>query len=150
MPTARKSGTDPAVAAVEPDASSIPVLPGEDPWTAAELAEVREELVAEVARMERAIRIAQAELEELLREGSDGAGRDPADVGSSNFERDQEMSLAQNAREMLDQSQLALRLFDEGHYGTCEACGQPIGKARLQVFPRATMCVACKQREERR
>ena len=38
MPTARKSGTDPAVAAVEPDASSIPVLPGEDPWTAAELA----------------------------------------------------------------------------------------------------------------
>ncbi|MBI4900753.1 MAG: TraR/DksA C4-type zinc finger protein, partial [Actinobacteria bacterium] len=86
----------------------------------------------------------------LLRDGGDGAGRDPADVGSSNFERDQEMSLAQNAREMLEQSQLALRLFDERQYGTCEMCGTPIGKARLQVFPRATMCVRCKQREERR
>ena len=60
------------------------------------------------------------------------------------------MSLAQNAREMLEQSQLALRLFDDGQYGTCEMCGTPIGKARLQVFPRATMCVKCKQREERR
>jgi DnaK suppressor protein len=106
--------------------------------------------VDEVARMERAIHVAEAELEDLLRDGGDGAGRDPADVGSSNFERDQEMSLAQNAREMLEQSQLALRLFDEGHYGTCEMCGTPIGKGRLQVFPRATMCVKCKQREERR
>ena len=150
MPTARKSGTDPAVAAVEPDASSIPVLPGEDPWTAAELAEVREELVAEVARMERAIRIAQAELEELLREGSDGAGRDPADVGSSNFERDQEVSLVANVLEMAEQLRLAIHLFDNGEYGLCEVCGQPIGKGRLQVFPRATLCVTCKQREERR
>jgi RNA polymerase-binding transcription factor len=32
----------------------------------------------------------------------------------------------------------------------CGSCGQPIGKARLQAFPRATLCVACKQREERR
>jgi len=78
------------------------------------------------------------------------AGRDPADVGSSNFERDQELSLAQNAREMADQARLALHLFDEGQYGLCEVCGNPIGKGRLQVFPRATMCVACKQREERR
>lgn len=147
MPTARKNG---AATEGETEVPIIPVLPGEDPWTAEELDEVRTELVDEVARMERAIRVAEAELAERLREGSDGAGRDPADVGSSNFERDQEMSLAQNAREMLEQSQLALRLFDDGQYGVCENCGQPIGKARLQVFPRATMCVTCKQREERR
>ena len=60
------------------------------------------------------------------------------------------MSLAQNAREMLEQSQLALRLFDQGEFGVCEMCGTPIGKARLQVFPRATLCMTCKQREERR
>ena len=84
------------------------------------------------------------------RDGSDGAGRDPADVGSTNFERDQEMSLAANAREMLEQAQLALRLFDSGEYGTCESCGNPIGKDRLQVFPRATLCMDCKKREERR
>jgi DnaK suppressor protein len=51
---------------------------------------------------------------------------------------------------MLEQAQQAYRLFEAGHYGICESCGQPIGKDRLQVFPRATMCMACKQREERR
>ncbi|MDR1078183.1 MAG: TraR/DksA C4-type zinc finger protein [Propionibacteriaceae bacterium] len=133
-----------------PSQSTIPVGPGEEPWTAAELAEVRAELQGEVARMERKLTVAEASLHALLAEGADAAGRDPADVGSSNFERDQGMSLAANAREMLEQGQLALRLFDEGHYGVCEVCGQPIGKARLQAFPRATMCVSCKQRSERR
>src|SRR5664280_2830893 len=39
---------------------------------------------------------------------------------------------------------------DAGTYGACESCGRPIAKARLQAFPRATLCVSCKQREERR
>lgn len=130
--------------------NSFPVAPGEDPWTAAEIAEVRAELEAERVRMQKAIDVAEAGLQDLLLDGSDGAGRDPADVGSSNFERDQEMSLAANAREMLEQIELALSLIDTQAYGSCEVCGKPIGKARLQVFPRATMCVTCKQREERR
>ncbi len=133
-----------------PTSAVLPVRDGEDPWTPEEVDEVRAELVDDIGRMEKAIQSAEAELAGLMREGSDGAGRDPADVGSSNFERDQEMSLAQNAREMLEQSRLALRLFDKGQYGLCENCSQPIGKARLQAFPRATMCVTCKQREERR
>lgn len=128
----------------------LPVRDGEDPWTPEEVEEARQELVDEVDRMEKAIAAAEAELTGLMREGGDGAGKDPADVGSSNFERDQEMSLAQNAREMLDQARLALSRFDKGQYGLCESCGNPIGKARLQAFPRATMCVACKTREERR
>ncbi len=129
---------------------SVPVAEGEDPWTAEELAEVREDLVFEIGRMERSIATAERGLASLFDEGTEGAGRDPADVGSTNFERDQEMSLIQNARDMLEQAQLALRMFDSGHYGSCEVCGQPIGKDRLMVFPRATMCVTCKQREERR
>lgn len=132
------------------DIATLPVREGEDPWTAAEVAEQREELVADITLMEKRIAVAEAELAALMEESSDGAGRDPADVGSSNFERDQEMSLAHNARELLEQSRLALQLFDEGQYGLCEVCGQPIGKGRLQVFPRATLCMTCKQREERR
>jgi hypothetical protein len=38
----------------------------------------------------------------------------------------------------------------EGTYGICESCGEPIGKMRLMAFPRATLCMTCKQREERR
>jgi DnaK suppressor protein len=131
-------------------ASLIPVGPGEDPWTEAELAEVRAELEDEIVRLRTKVALAEAELHELLTEGVDAAGRDPADVGSTNFERDQGVSLAANARELLDQSVQALKLFDQGQYGVCEVCGQPIGKGRLQVFPRATMCVSCKQKDERR
>ncbi len=137
-----------ATASVQP--ATIPIAEGEEPWTQEEVEEIREELLDEIARMERRIQVVEAGLADLFEEGSDGAGRDPADVGSTNFERDQEMSLAQNARDMLEQAQLAYRLFEAGEYGACESCGQPIGKDRLQVFPRATMCVACKQREERR
>lgn len=128
----------------------LPVREGEEPWTAEEIAEQREELQGELARIERRIEESDAQLAALLAGGSDGAGRDPADVGSSNFERDQELSLAQNVREMAEQLRLALHLFDQGEYGRCEVCGEPIGKARLQVFPRATLCMTCKQREERR
>ncbi|AQP44089.1 TraR/DksA family transcriptional regulator [Tessaracoccus flavus] len=142
MPTSKK--------ATAPEAVALPVLEGEEPWTAEEVAEQRAELKDELERLERRIAQTEAELAAILRGGTDGAGRDPADVGSSNFERDQELSLAQNVRDMAEQLRLAIHLFDKGEYGLCESCGQPIGKGRLQVFPRATMCVACKQREERR
>jgi DnaK suppressor protein len=132
------------------DISTLPVRPGEDPWTKDELDEVKAALTEDIARFESQIEISTAELVGLLRDGSEGAGRDPADVGSANFERDAEMSLANNAREMLDQSRLALRHIELGTYGSCDNCGQPIGKGRLQAFPRATLCVTCKQREERR
>src|SRR5919112_1069754 len=136
---------------VEPgNAAKLPVRPGEDPWTEEELAEVIEVLEADIVRFAEQLQVSTAELVGMLRDGTEGAGRDPADVGSANFERDAEMSLANNAREMLDQSKLALRHIELGTYGSCDNCGQPIGKGRLQAFPRATLCVKCKQREERR
>jgi DnaK suppressor protein len=60
------------------------------------------------------------------------------------------MSIAANARDMLVQSERALARIAAGTYGVCESCGESIGKARLQVFPRATLCMSCKQKQERR
>ena len=130
--------------------TDIPVAEGEEPWTQEELDEIHDELIFEIGRMERAIKTAEATMASLFDEGTEGAGRDPADVGSTNFERDQEMSLVQNARDMLEQAQLALKLFDSGQYGSCESCGEPIGKLRLQAAPRATLCMPCKKKQERR
>lgn len=130
--------------------SSLPVREGEDPWTKAELDEVRETLESDIERFASQLAASNAELVGMLRDGAEGAGRDPADVGSANFERDAEMSLVNNASEMLEQSRLALRHIDQGIYGSCDNCGNPIGKGRLLAFPRATLCVTCKQREERR
>jgi DnaK suppressor protein len=131
-------------------AETLTVKSGETPWTPAELTELRSELEADVVHLKKEIRDAEQEIVGLLRDGGDGAGNDQADVGSTTLERDHEMSLANNARDMLDQIERALARIDDGTYGICESCGNAIGKGRLQAFPRATLCVSCKEREERR
>ena len=135
---------------VEAIAASLPVRDGDEPWTADEISEIVGTLESDVQRMGTALAKAENDLADLMKQGNDGAGMDTIDVGSSQFERDQEISVTRNARAVYDQSKLALQLLDEGTWGTCESCGEPIGKARLQAFPRATMCVKCKQRQERR
>ena len=135
---------------VEAIAASLPVRDGDEPWTADEISEIVGTLESDVQRMGTALAKAENDLADLMKQGNDGAGMDTIDVGSSQFERDQEISVTRNARAVYDQSKLALQLLDGGTWGTCESCGKPIGKARLQAFPRATMCVKCKQRQERR
>jgi RNA polymerase-binding protein DksA len=133
--------------AAEP--GSLAVLPGEDPWTPEEIEEARAELLAEVERLRTEIASSEAAVAGLLRDSGDGAG-DEADTGSKNITRESELALAANTREMLTQADHALRRLDEGTYGLCEVCGKPIGKARMQAFPRATLCLDDKQRQERR
>ncbi|MEU4197547.1 TraR/DksA C4-type zinc finger protein [Kribbella sp. NPDC026611] len=145
----RTPATAPAKSAAH-TAETFKVKPGEDPWTAAELAELRTELEGEVDHLKEEIRDAEQEIAGLFRDGSDGAGNDQADVGSTTLERYHELTLANNARDMLNQIEFALTRIDDGTYGICENCGNPIGKGRLQAFPRATLCVSCKERQERR
>ena len=135
-------------AAVSP--RSLAVLDHEDPWTAAELKAVRAEVEADIERLVQELHTAESELVDLMRDSGDGAGDDQADAGAKTYEREQEISLANNAREMLDQNEHALERLDNGTYGTCESCGNPIGKLRLQAAPRATLCMPCKTKEERR
>ncbi len=130
----------------------FPVRPGEDPWTDAELAEVRKELEEEATSLRADMARVASEIAERLGDAVGDAGDDPADSFQSAkaFEREQELALSQNAQDFLLQTERALERIDAGTYGACESCGKAIGKARLQAFPRATLCVECKQREERR
>ncbi len=136
-------------AAARSMAAALPVRQGERRWTEAELARIRDKLAAEVADLRMEIDKAESEIADRLKDAVGDAGDDQADAGAKTFEREQELALTHNARELLEQSERALARIDDGSYGTCESCGEPIGKARLQAFPRATLCVACKQREER-
>ena len=133
-----------------PGAQRLRVRENEKPWTVKELAAVRAELEADIARLTREISVAEVDLAGLMRDVGDGAGDDPADAGTATFEREQEISLANNAREVLDQSARALARLLDGTYGICESCGSAIGKNRLQAFPRATLCLPCKSKQERR
>ena len=139
-----------AVTDLAESARLLVVRPDEEPWTPEELAEVYHELADDVSRLKAELHSATDELADLLRDSGDGAGDDQADAGSKTFEREHEMSLANNTREMLEQTERAVARIRNGTYGVCEGCANPIGKARLLAFPRATLCVSCKQKEERR
>ena len=140
----------PQSVAPQSDDASFPVRPGEDPWTAEELKQVRTELESEAVGLHGDIDKRAAEMADRFTDSAKDAGDDEADVGAKAFEREHDLALAQNAQDLLDQGERALSRIDAGTYGVCESCGEPIGKARLMAFPRATLCLACKQRQERR
>ncbi len=142
--SARKTATSTTAPA------KLVVLEAEDPWSKAELTEVRTQLREDVKRLTGELAEVEGDLAGMIENSGEGAGHDQADVGSASFERDQEMVIVNNARDMLVQSQHALERIADGTYGQCEICGNPIGKNRLMAFPRATLCLSCKQREERR
>jgi DnaK suppressor protein len=137
-------------AAARSGAAALPVRPGERRWSEAELGKVRDLLAAEAAALREDIERAESDIASRLDDAVGDAGDDQADVGAKTYEREHELAMTHNARELLTQTEQALERIDTGTYGTCESCGEPIGKARLQAFPRAVLCVACKQREERR
>ncbi|MEW1611813.1 MULTISPECIES: TraR/DksA C4-type zinc finger protein [unclassified Streptomyces] len=156
---AKKSASRPAagtedVAAVPPARAAAPgelaVRPGEDPWTPEEVTEARTLLTSEIMRLRSELEASGAALAGLMRDSGDGAGDDEADTGTKNITREHELSLAAHAQETLEQTERALARLEAGTYGLCEVCGKPIGKARMQAFPRATLCVEDKQKQERR
>jgi DnaK suppressor protein len=137
-------------AAAQSGAAGYPVRPGEKPWSEAEIAKVRKQLEEETTELRGEIERAEAEIADRLGDATSDAGDDQADTGAKAYEREHGMALTYNARELLSQTDRALERIEDGSYGACDSCGKPIGKARLQAFPRAVLCVNCKQREERR
>ncbi len=115
-----------------------------------DLAIARIALTEEHARLTLEHAALRAGLQEVIRDSAAGSGDDQADSGAKTFGREHEQALADRVAEALDQTERAIARVDEGTYGNCESCGKPIGAARLEAYPRATLCVVCKQREERR
>ena len=73
----------------------------------------------------------------------------PADLGTETFEREKDVSIIEQVEAELADVEHALRRLDEGTYGLCEACGQPIGDARLDAIPAARLCVEDQAKAER-
>jgi DnaK suppressor protein len=90
------------------------------------------------------------ELQDQLTEigfGGEGEGLtyDPnfADSSQVTAERGEASALAANLQESLEEVEAALAKLDEGNYGICEECGQPIADARLEAMPAARFCINC-------
>lgn len=73
-----------------------------------------------------------------------------ADHAGEMVDREVDESLGANAGQIVREIDSALAKIDDGTYGLCSRCGREIPEERLQAVPYATLCVSCRQIEERR
>ncbi len=71
------------------------------------------------------------------------------EVATERIELDKFVAQQKLIRDSLAEVQHALHKFDEGTYGLCDACGQPIELSRLEALPQASLCLSCKARKGR-
>ena len=75
-------------------------------------------------------------------------GQHPADVADFTFQRELQLTTQEILDREAEQVRDALRRRDEGRYGICAECGQPISPERLEARPEATLCIDCQRRQE--
>jgi RNA polymerase-binding protein DksA len=67
----------------------------------------------------------------------------PADLGTDNFEEELALELLENEDHLLTEIDDALERIEQGTFGRCENCGQPISRERLEAVPYARYCIRC-------
>jgi RNA polymerase-binding protein DksA len=106
----------------------------------------REELNAQLTTIEdQAFAATQSDMS-----GDVGVDDESADAGTATFEREKELSIEQNVRDLIQKIDRALKRIEDGTYGICEVCGKPIEKARLKALPYVDLCIKDAQARSRR
>jgi DnaK suppressor protein len=82
--------------------------------------------------------------------GDVGLDDESADAGTATFEREKDLSIENNVRDLLQKISRALQRIDAGTYGTCDRCGKPIEKARIKALPYVDLCIKDAQAQSRR
>ncbi|MFC1992344.1 TraR/DksA family transcriptional regulator [Chloroflexota bacterium] len=103
------------------------------------------------SRLESELKRLTEELEQLratrhsgeeTREGSPFGKRE--EEATESFELEKSLALEKRIKDQLAEIEHALKKFDDGTYGSCDVCGQPIAPARLEALPQANLCLVCK------
>jgi len=82
--------------------------------------------------------------------GDVGLDDEPADAGTATFEREKDLSIENNVRDLLHKIDRALKRIDDGTYGICDICGKPIEKALVKALPYVDLCIKDAQAQSRR
>ncbi len=128
-------------------------MAGKITHTKKELDELRQRLEAERAELQE--QLTTIEETQFSTSQSDISGEvsfdeENADAGTFTFERERDLSIENNVRDLMGKIDRALARMDEGTYGTCSRCGRPIEKARLKALPYADLCIKDAQAQSRR
>ncbi len=74
---------------------------------------------------------------------------DEMDLASSEYIQSFEFRLRGREKSLLSKLDLALKKIEDGSFGVCEICDEPIGKKRLEARPETSLCIKCKEDQER-
>ena len=127
-------------------------MPVKSPFTAKELKTLKDDLQAHRANVEKQlVEISESTFagDQTDMTGEAGFDEEYADAGSATYEREKDLSLVINLRDLVEKIEKAMTKIDEGTYGLCDRCGKPIEKPRLKALPYANLCLKDKQAEER-
>ena len=118
-----------------------------------ELDDLRERLTTE--RGELQVQLQTIEEQQFSSTQSDISGEvsfdeENVDAGTFTFERERDLSIENNIRDLLGKIERALSRLEEGTYGICSRCGKPIEKARLKALPYVDLCIKDAQAQSRR
>ena len=111
---------------------------GDNKMTTLDSISERETLEQELARTQEELDLISQKLEE---KGDFGLGQGASTV----YEWEINLALRESAEAKIKSIQAALDRLDQGDYGLCEVCGQPIDPGRLEILPHTTLCVRCAQ-----
>jgi RNA polymerase-binding transcription factor len=118
-----------------------------------EAEDLRERLLTEKTELES--QLATLEENTFAASQSDMSGEvafddETADAGTATFERERDLSIENNIRDLLAKIDRALQRMDAGTYGICDRCGKPIEKARVKALPYVDLCIKDAQAQSRR
>ena len=73
-----------------------------------------------------------------------------ADMAADTYERELSMNIASSEQQILYQIDEALKRLDDGAFGLCQQCNQPISLSRLKAVPYASLCIECQRAKEQK
>jgi DnaK suppressor protein len=128
-------------------------MAGKIAYSKKELDDLRERLLAEQAELQE--QLATIEEQSFATSQSDLSGEvsfdeENADAGTFTFERERDLSIENNVRDLLGKIDRALGRMADGTYGICSRCGKPIEKPRLKALPYVDLCIKDAQAQSRR
>ncbi|HEY7660380.1 MAG TPA: TraR/DksA C4-type zinc finger protein [Actinomycetota bacterium] len=128
-------------------------MAGKTTYTKKELDDLRQRLVEE--RSELQDQLTTIEETSFSTSQSDLSGEvsfdeENADAGTFTFERERDLSIENNVRDLMGKIDRALARMDDGEYGICSRCGKRIEKARLKALPYVDLCLKDAQAQSRR
>jgi len=74
---------------------------------------------------------------------------DEMDLASSEYIQSMDFRLRGREKSLLSKLDLAIKKIEDGTFGQCESCDEPIGKKRLEARPETSLCIKCKEDQER-